>query len=107
LQTKIEEFEARDVVVLGISTSTVGEVKEKMIPMGFTFPLLADPELKVIDAFGLRHVAGYPTGEDIARPAIIIIDESGVIVEKMLTENWRVRPTAELIFEKLDALKAG
>ncbi len=88
-------------MVLGISTSTVGEVKEKMLPQGFTFPLLADPELEAIDAYGLRHVAGYPTGEDIARPAVIIVDEAGRIQEKLLTENWRVRPTAEELLSRL------
>lgn len=78
-----------------------------MIPKGFTFPLLADPELEVIDSFGLRHVAGYPTGGDIARPAILVIDEQGMIIEKLLTDNWRVRPTPEMLFEILDSAKTN
>lgn len=90
--------------VVGVSTSTVGELKEKMLPMGFTFPLLADPELTVIDAYGLRHVAGYPMGGDISRPAVIIVGPSGMILERMLPDNWRVRPTPKVILEKLDAL---
>ena len=87
--------------MIGISTSTVGEIKDKMLPKGFTFPLLADPELEAIDAYGLRHVAGYPTGGDIARPAVIIVAEEGFIREKILTENWRVRPTAEGLLSRL------
>tara|TARA_R110000850_G_scaffold23366_3_gene69118 strand:- start:2987 stop:3310 length:324 start_codon:yes stop_codon:yes gene_type:complete len=101
LQTHIKEFESRNVAVIGISTSTVGELKEKMLPMGFTFPLLADPELTVIDAYGLRHVAGYPMGGDISRPAIIVVGPTGLILEKMLPDNWRVRPTPQTILEEL------
>lgn len=101
MQAEIEKFEEKGAVLVGISTSTVGEVREKMLPQGFTFPLLADPELEAIDAYGLRHVAGYPTGGDIARPAVIIIDEQGNVQEKLLTENWRVRPTAEELLSRL------
>ena len=73
-----------------------------MLPKGFTFPLLADPELVAIDAYGLRHEGGNPmSGGNISRPALLIIDESGKVVERMLTENWRVRPTPEMILEKL------
>ena len=61
---------------------------------------LIDPELAAIDAYGLRHVGGNPFGGDISRPAVFLIDEEGRIVEKMLTENWRVRPTPEMIREK-------
>lgn len=101
MQAEIDKFEEKGAVLIGISTSTAGEVKEKMLPQGFTFPLLADPELEAIDAYGLRHVAGYPTGGDIARPAVIIIDEHGIIQDKLLTDNWRVRPTAEELLSRL------
>ncbi len=101
MQTEISKFDDKGAVLIGISTSTAGEVKDKMLPKGFTFPLLADPELKVIDAFGLRHVAGYPTGGDVSRPAVIIVDEKGNIQEKLLTDNWRVRPTAEELLSRL------
>ena len=101
MQTEIDRFKEKGAVLIGISTSTVGEVKSKMLPKGLTFPLLADPELAAIDAFVLRHVAGYPTGGDIARPAVIIINETGTIQEKLLTDNWRIRPTAEELLSRL------
>jgi len=55
------------------------------------FPVLSDPELTAIDAFGVRHTGGGPWG-DIARPATFIIDRGGNVVWRDLTENWRVRP---------------
>ena len=108
MQTELAEFEARNMVVLGISASTEAELREKLLPQGITFPLLADPDLEAIDAYGLRHEAGNPmTGGSIARPAVVLIDESGKIVEAMLTENWRVRPTPELLFERWAARGTG
>lgn len=101
MQTKQEEFASREIAVLGISSNSVEELREQMLPKGISFPLLADPELQAIGAYGLRHEAGNPmNGADISRPAVILIDESGKIVEAMLTENWRVRPTPEMILEK-------
>lgn len=103
MQTELAEFEARDIVVLGISAHTEAELREELLPQGFTFPLLADPDLEAIDAYGLRHEGGNPmTGGAIARPAVVLIDESGKIVEAMLTENWRVRPTPKMILGKWD-----
>jgi len=103
LQTQLDQFEAANTVVIAISADTVEDLSAKLLPKGITYPLLADPELEAIDAYGLRHEKGNPmSGGDIARPALFIIDENGQIVEKMLTENWRVRPTPEMILEKLD-----
>ena len=102
MQTELEQFEAANTVVIGISSNTSEELADKLLSKGITFPLLADPQLDAIDAYGLRHEGGDPmSGGDIARPALFIIDESGKIVEKMLTENWRVRPTPEMILAKL------
>jgi peroxiredoxin len=63
---------------------------------GFDFPLLADPDLAAIDAYGLRHEADGIG--DIARPATFVIDREGRIVWRNLTDNWRIRPRpAELL----------
>lgn len=88
--------------VIAISAGTQEELKEKMLPKGITFPLLADPTLEAIDAYGLRHEGGNPFGGDISRPAIFLIDEEGKIIANILTDNWRVRPTAEDIFDRFE-----
>lgn len=101
MQSLNDVFEEKGIKVFAISTGTQEELAEKMLPKDFGFPLLSDPDLIAIDAFGLRHPNGNPFGGDIARPAVLLIDEEGRITEKLLTENWRVRPTPELIREKL------
>ena len=88
--------------VIAISASTEEELKEKMLSKGITFPLLADPELQAIDAYGLRHEGGNPFGGDISRPAVFLIDEEGKIIANILTDNWRVRPTAKDILDRFE-----
>lgn len=68
---------------------------------GISFPVLSDKELKVIDAYGLRHKGASIKGTDIARPAVFIVDEAGKIKWRFLTDNWRVRVSPEDILREL------
>lgn len=68
------------------------------------FALLSDPELKAIDAYGVRHAAGGMGGVDIARPALFVLDRKGRIVWKNLTENWRVRVRPDEVLRRLERL---
>lgn len=93
----MDELRENGIEVVAISADTPEELRTKVLSKGVTFPLLADPELTAIDAYGLRHPGGNPFGGDIARPAVFLIDEEGSIVAKLLPENWRVRPTPEVL----------
>lgn len=71
--------------------------------LGLGFPLLSDPQLEAIDAYGLRHEGGNPMeGAAIARPASFLIDEQGRILWRDLTEDWRVRLDPDRVLEHLD-----
>jgi peroxiredoxin len=70
------------------------------------FPLLSDPEHKIIDAYGLRDPA-YK-GEKvygIPHPAVYVIDKNSKVVWAKIESNYRVRPTNQEIRIALDALK--
>jgi peroxiredoxin len=68
------------------------------------YPILSDPDLRVAGAYGLRHVAGGPDGEDIARPASVLIDAAGIVRWTDVTDNFRVRPTPAQVLRAIDAL---
>jgi len=55
------------------------------------FPLLSDPDERVIKQYGLLHEKGHG-GSDIARPADLLLDRDGVIRWARFTDNIRVRP---------------
>ena len=87
--------------IVGISADSAEDLQKHMAGKNIDFDLLADPELQVIDAFDLRHKNGNPFGGDIARPAVILLDEQRKVVFRILPDNWRVRPTPEMILEKV------
>ena len=68
------------------------------------FRVLSDPQLKAIDAYGVRH-ANAPGAGDIARPASFLIDRDGVVRWRDLTANYRVRPRPETILAELDKIR--
>ncbi len=79
LRQRIAEFDSLDAELVVISPdnkeNTIGLVGRLELP----YPVLSDPDLRVIDAFGVRHVS-EPYGKQIPRPATFVMDR-----------DWRVR----------------
>ncbi len=70
------------------------------------FPILSDPEHKIIDAYGLGDLA-YE-GQKLAgipHPAVSVIDKSGKVAWAKIESNYRERPTTAEIRAALDTLK--
>jgi peroxiredoxin len=72
---------------------------------GFQFTMLSDPGLVLVDAFGLRHRgADVAHGGDISRPAALFFDARGRLRDRFLTDDWRVRLTADEALRRMRAL---
>ena len=104
MQSTIDEFTARNTQVLAISVDPPEDSSKIVSKLHLSYPILSDPELVAIDAFGVRHQEGM-LDKDIGRPAVFILDPQGHVVWNSLTENWRVRVTPETLLEALDGLK--
>ena len=90
---------------MAVSSSPADEHKRAAEKLGLRFPVLSDPEGKAIGAYGLVHPDALPFAEfPIARPAVFLLDGSGTIRERFLTENWRVRARPEQLLAMLDRL---
>ena len=61
---------------------------------GYTFPILCDTKADVIRQYHLLHTGAGPDGSDIARPAEFLIDSSGIVRWRNLTEDVRIRARA-------------
>ncbi len=85
-----------------MSVDSVATTRDKMAAAGIEYPLLADPDLTAIDAYGVRHPEGMIT--DIARPATFLIDRQGRVAWRDLTDNWRVRVRPERVLEQVKAI---
>ena len=70
---------------------------------GLGFPILSDPDLQMIDAYGFRHVAAHD-GKDIALSASVLIDGAGIVRWTFVTSNLRVRPTPDMVLAAVDNL---
>ena len=70
------------------------------------FPILSDPEHKIIDAYGL-HDPAYDGQkfEGIPHPAVYVIDKTGKVVWAKIESNYRERPANDEIRTTLNALK--
>jgi peroxiredoxin len=71
---------------------------------GYTFTFLSDPKVEAIRRYDLVHAGQGVNGADVARPAEFLIDPSGTVRWRMVTENLFVRARAEQVLEAAKAL---
>jgi peroxiredoxin len=105
LQLGAADIGATGAKLVAISVDSVEENRGVVERVGLSFPVLSDPDLVAVDAFGLRHPGGNPTAVppangDIPRPAVYVL-ENGVVRSRELTDNWRVRVTPERVLAAL------
>lgn len=75
------------------------------------FPLLADPDHRVIDRYGqlnpeLFKNESNPSGYIVPHPAVFVIDRLGRVTWKFTDIDARVRATNEQIMEALKSIDA-
>ena len=86
--------------MVAISADTQEDSAEFIADKGITVPLLSDPDLKVINAYGVAMA-----GEDIAVPASFIIDGEKSTHWRYVGENMTDRPSEEELLEKATTIQ--
>lgn len=99
-QAELERFQSYNTQVLGISMDAAYSLREWGQKLGISYPLLADfyPQGKVVDLYGVRHVAGMP------ERALFVIDKSGKIAWIHVHRPTSEAPDNEELFEVLRKL---
>jgi peroxiredoxin Q/BCP len=106
LKEDFAKFPAVHAAVAAVSVDKVEDSYNFNQQWRFPFPLLADPNFQVIDAYGARHPSGHD-GHDIARPTVIIIDPQKIVRYKYLGKDPMDRPTDnEILFQIQQMQKA-
>jgi thioredoxin-dependent peroxiredoxin len=77
-QDALPQFEAKNAVILGVSVDNVDSHKQFCTKDGLTFHLLADPDHKVVSAYG--SLGGF-AGVTIASRNTFLIDPQGKIAK--------------------------
>lgn len=104
LQKDLKRIEAAGTQVIGISYDSVdvlaGFAKKEKI----AFPLLSDPDSKVIEAFGILNKDGKGIAKGVPHPGTFVIDEKGIIQARLFLNGYKDRHSTE---ELLKAVMAG
>ena len=82
---------------VAISVDAPEESRTLMRKAGYTFPFLSDPNAAVIRRYDIVHKGAGVGGHDVARPAEFLVDRSGTIRWRNLTEDLRVRARPEAL----------
>ena len=106
-QQHLSEFDARGIRVVGISVDPPEINRRQSQKLGYTFPLLSDPNAQVIRRYDVLHPGAGPKGADVARPAEFLIDSSRVVRWVNLTDNIAVRARPEQVLRAFDGMGAA
>jgi peroxiredoxin Q/BCP len=103
-QRDLDKYKGANAVVLGVSLDTADSHKGFCTKESLTFKLLADPEHKVVDAYGVpMKTFQSPNGPvTIAMRQTFLIDPSGKIVK-----TWDVKDIPNHSADVLAAIAAG
>lgn len=100
LQTSQEELRAAGLQVVAVSYDSEEILKRFAAKREITFPLLADPGSKVIEAFGIRNrEAAGGRIDGVPYPGTFILDREGIIRAKLFHDGYKERHTSTEIIE--------
>ena len=101
----------KDTVILALSPDPLDKFKDPIPAVSartggtFVVTLLADPDHKVVDLYGLRNVEEAASGGDILPyTATYVIDAAGKVRWRFLEKNQALRPSNEAILAELKKL---
>jgi hypothetical protein len=97
LESQVDNFKKRGLGVAALSYDSIEVLKDFSTRRQITFPLLSDPDSKIISAFGLLNEIDYPKGNmahGVPFPGTFVTDAAGVISTKQFEKEYQERRTA-------------
>jgi peroxiredoxin len=98
IQTMLPELEKRGYQVLAVSPEDAGGMQKVADRMDRPYRFLSDVNLEVTDLYGIRR------DEKLPHPAMILLDEQGVVQWFYVGEDYKKRPSARQLQQLLDRL---
>jgi AhpC/TSA family/Disulphide bond corrector protein DsbC len=96
LQSNLERVRAKGLEVAAISYDSVAVLKNFSERRGITFPLLSDPDSKIIRDFGIlnEQTQQGTTQYGIPYPGTYLLDRAGRVTEKYFEDDYTQRYTS-------------
>lgn len=112
LQRNISTNESDEVSIVAVSYDPIETLAEFADTHDITFPMLSDVGSATIERLGLLNTQiesevaywGFELGakhSGLPYPGIFVLDEDGVIVEKVFERSHRIRPGGRMLLERL------
>jgi peroxiredoxin len=101
LQAAKERFEKQGIKLAGISYDSVEILKYFSGRRKIDFPLLSDPDSKIIRMYQVLNSEAVGPNAGMARPGYFFIDTEGMIREKFFEAKYRERLTGNTLLAKL------
>jgi peroxiredoxin len=101
LQSAIPRFEKQGIKLAAISYDSEEILKFFADRHAVEYPLLGDPESKIIKAYGVLNEEATGMQKGFARPGYFFIGTKGIIREKFFEARYRERLTGNSIVTKL------
>src|SRR5262249_45521888 len=92
LGAQLSEAERAGVEIIAISPDPNERSQQMAEGLRLGYRFLADGDLAVARRYGLVHAHGGPHGEDVPRPATVVVDRAGVVRWFSVSRNFQVRP---------------
>jgi peroxiredoxin len=101
LQAAKERFQKQGIGLAGISYDSVEILKYFSDRRKIEFPLLSDPDSKIIRMYQVLNSEAVGPNAGMARPGYFFIDPEGMIREKFFEAKYRERLTGNTVLSKL------
>jgi peroxiredoxin len=99
---QLSAFDSRGIRLVAISVDPTETSRRHRQRRGYTFPFLSDPKAEVIRRYDLLHAGAGPKRQDISRPAEFLLNTSGIIQWRNLTEDAAVRARPQQVLRTFD-----
>lgn len=104
LGAQLSEAEQAGVEIVAISPDTNEQSQKVAEGLHLSYRFLADRDLAVARRYGLIHAKGGPDGQDVPKPATIVVDRDGVVRWFTVSHNFQVRPDPGDVLQMIRSL---
>ena len=106
LGAQLSEAEQAGVEIIAISPDPNERSQQLAEGLHLGYRFVADRDLAVSRRFGLIHAGGGPDGQDVPRPATVVLDRDGVVRWFSVSHNFQVRPDPGDVLRRVRSLVA-
>jgi peroxiredoxin len=104
LGAALSEAERLGVEIIAISPDPNERSQKVAQGLRLAYRFVSDRDLAVTRRYGLLHAGAGPNGEDVPRPATVVLDRDGVVRWYSVSRNYQVRPDPDDVLRAVRAL---